>query len=233
MGRVPWSPVAQLRVSGVVAVLAFLLVLASDLLMLTDLDPSKPYRFWSDAPGLPQSQVTWGYYIGMLAIPFLFASAWHLAVAVRPAGRWAAATILATTGYVLPLLAVWHAAFPFTRAILRAGAGGQEEARLAFSIYAVPLFRVGLVIAAAGYLVVFALALAGRTRYPRWAGVVLPLLYAVIALFLRPVAPVWADLVLGAGGWNLAGAILLGLSTAILWNGGRVATELAGAGGQA
>jgi hypothetical protein len=226
MGGIGLSDTYQLRLSGVVTMAVFLLVLLSDLLMLTDLNPAKPYRFWSDAPTLPQAQVTWGYYIGELAIPFLLASAWHLAQAVAPAGRWAVWTILGTTAYALPLVAVWHAAFPFTRAVLRAeiAAGAATtvgaESRLAFAIYALPLFYVGLAIAAAGYLFVFGLALAGRTLYPRWAGVALPAVYVAVAFGLRRYAVGWGDLVLGAGGWNAAGASVFALSTVVLWNGG-------------
>jgi hypothetical protein len=131
-----------------------------------------------------------------------------------------------TTGYALPLTAVWHAAFPFTRSVMLAertggSADAMAQSQLAFATYALPLFHVGLVVAASGYLTVFALAVAGRTLYPRWAGIALPAVYVLIAFFVRPHAPVWADLVLGAGGWNLAGAALFGLSTAILWSSAR------------
>jgi hypothetical protein len=78
--------------------------------------------------------------------------------------------------------------------------------------------RVGLVIAAVGYLVVFGLALAGKTLYPRWASVALPVTYVVVAFGLKRHVSGWADLVLGAGGWNLAGALLFAMSTAVLWN---------------
>jgi hypothetical protein len=140
-----------------------------------------------------------------------------------------------TTGYALPLVAVWHAAFPFTRSILRVESAvglattPSAESQLAFLTYALPLFRVVLVVAALGYAVVFALALAGKTKYPRWAGVALPGSYVLIAFLLRPVAPIWADALLGAGGWNLAGAVMFALSTAVLWNRGTWPSQLTAA----
>jgi len=79
------------------------------------------------------------------------------------------------------------------------------------------LFRVGLGVAGIAHLVVFGLALSGRTVYPRWAGAVLPVVYVLVAFVLEASVPLWAAVVLGAAGWNVAGAILFGLSTAILW----------------
>ena len=65
-------------------------MVVSDLLMLTSLDFSRAYRgFWSEAPGLPQAQISGGYYLGELTIPFYSIGGWHLSMAVRPAGRWA------------------------------------------------------------------------------------------------------------------------------------------------
>ena len=78
----------RLRLSGIIATVAFLILAASDLLMLTTLDFSRPYRFWSDAAGLPQGQVVLGYFMGLLIAPFVCVGAWHLALAIRPAGRW-------------------------------------------------------------------------------------------------------------------------------------------------
>jgi len=175
--------------------------------------------------GLPQTQVTLGYYIGELAIPFLcVTTAWHLYLAVRPAGRWASWLILAATAYSAPLIAVWHASFAFMRSIVRAelpaGAmpgGPGTEALLAYSTYALPLFRVGLGVAGFAYLVVFGLIMSGRTLYPRWSGVVLPGVYVLFAFVLEPYVPLWAGVVLDAAGWNVAGAAMFGLSTAILW----------------
>ena len=106
------------------------------------------------------------------------------------------------------------------RAELPAGAmpgGPGTEALLAYSTYALPLFRVGLGVAGFAYVVVFGLILSGRTLYPRWSGVVLPAVYVLIAFVLEPFVPLWAGVVLDAAGWNVAGAAMFGLSTAILW----------------
>ena len=219
------SLTTRLRLSGLLATAVFLVMVASDLLMLTTLDFSHPYSFWQDAPGLPQSQVTFGYYLGELTIPLYFIAAWHLSLAVRPAGRWASRLVLVAIAYSVCLTTVWHAAFAFTRSILRAelAAGNgltrsTPEAGLAFGTYALPLFRIGLVVAGSAFLLVFCLALMGRTRYPRWAGVGLPAVYLVVAFLLGPHVPVWGGVVLRAGGWNAGGVVMFALSTALLWN---------------
>lgn len=129
---------AQLRLSGLAATAVFAVMVASDLLMLTTLDFSRPYAFWTDAPGLPQRQVTVGYYLGILTIPFYVVGGWHLSLAVRPAGVWASKWVLGAIGYTACLGTVWHAAFAFTRSILRAevaagtSVGAGSESALAF-----------------------------------------------------------------------------------------------------
>jgi hypothetical protein len=218
---------ARLRLSGLLATAVFLVMVASDLLMLTTLDFARPYLGWRDAPGLPQAQVTLGYYLGELTIPFYFIAFWHLSLAIRPPWSWASRLVLATSAYSVCLFMVWHASFAFTRSIVRAelatgavSAGPHPEAQLAFETYAVPLFRVGLLGVAIAFLLVFGLALLGRTLYPRWAGIVLPAAFVGVVFLLDPYVPVWAGVVLGAAGWNVGGAALCALSTALLWNRG-------------
>src|SRR2546430_10031317 len=109
----------QLRISGLIATFAFLVIAASDLLMLTTLDFSRPYRFWSDAASLPQGQVVLGYFLGLLTAPFICVGAWHCALAVRLAGRRIGWLVLLTIAYSESLLMVFHASFAFTRSILR------------------------------------------------------------------------------------------------------------------
>ena len=214
----------RLRLTGLLATAVFLVMVASDLLMLTTLDFSRPYFFWTDAPGLPQQQVTLGYYLGVLTIPFYLVGGWHLSLAIRPAGSWASRWVLVTIGYTACLCTVWHASFAFTRSIVRAelttGTSGSPgpEALLAFGTYAMPLFRFGLVLASSVFLLAFGLALLGKTHYPRWAGVALPVLYISVAALLGPYVPVGAGVVLRAGGWNLGGVALVALSTVLLWN---------------
>ncbi len=96
--------------------MVFLVMVASDLLMLTSLDFSRPYRgFWTEAPGTAQAQVTLGYYLGELTIPFYCIGAWHFSLAVRPAGDWASRLVLVATAYGASVLMVWHASFAFIR----------------------------------------------------------------------------------------------------------------------
>lgn len=214
----------RLRLSGLLTTAVFLVMVASDLLMLTTLDLSQAYSFWTDAPGLPQRQVTLGYYLGVLTIPFYAVGGWHLSLAIRTAGSWASRWVLVAIAYTACLCTVWHASFAFTRSILRAElAGGTSggpgpEALLAFGTYAVPLFRFGLGVAGSAFLLVFGLAALGRTHYPRWAGVALPGLYVTVAVLLGPYVPVWAGVVLRAGGWNVGGVAVFALSTVLLWN---------------
>ena len=214
----------RLRLSGLLTTAVLLVMVVSDLLMLTTLDFSQAFSFWTDAPGLPQRQVTVGYYLGVLTIPLYAVGGWHFSLAIRTAGAWASRWVLAAIGYTACLSTVWHASFAFTRAILRAelaagtSGGPGPEALFAFGTYAEPLFRLGLAVAGSAFVLVFGLAALGRTHYPRWAGVALPGLYVAVSVLLGPYVPVWAGVVLGAGGWNVGGVAVFALSTALLWN---------------
>ena len=206
----------KLRVSGILATLAFVVMVASDLLMLTTLDFSRPYRFWDDAARLGGQQVLWGYYLGELALPFYCVGAWHYALAVRPAGRWASWLVFLTTVYASCLFAVWHASFVYFRLLLRVGA--RQEVDYALSHYARPLFVVGVGLVGVAQLVVLALILQGRTLYPRWALLFTPAVFVVLLYVVAPHASGAVAVFLWAAGWNVVGALSFAASTIILWN---------------
>jgi Family of unknown function (DUF6796) len=208
-----------LRFSGVVATLVFLAMVLSDLLMLTTLDFSRPYRFWAESPGLPSAQVLAGYYLGELTIPFYCVGSWHLMLALRPAPRWVGQLLLVVTAYSVCLLTVFHASFAFTRAILRAQGGASGgEALLAFETLGAPMLRIVIWVMVPVYVIVLLLIAFGRTLYPRWAALVLPCAFALLAFPPASVLPVWAAAVLRAAGLNVGGAVVLGVSTILLWN---------------
>ncbi len=216
----------SLRLSGFLATGVFFVVAVSDLLLTTRLDFDLPHRFWEAAPSLPAAQVEVGYLLGVLALPLhTFTSAWHLSLAVRPAGEWASRLVFGATAYSVALLTVWHGSFAFMRSILRAeqasgvvSSGPGPETLVAYTAFAVPIFRVAGVVAALAYATVFGLALSGRTLYPRWAGAVLPALYIVVVFLLGAYLPQRAGAIVDAAGWNLGGVAVFALSTAILWN---------------
>lgn len=208
-----------LRFTGVVATLVFLAMVVSDLLMLTTLDFSRPYRFWAESPSLPSRQVLIGYYLGILTIPFYTVSSWHLALALRPAPRWIGRLLLIVTAYSVCLLTVFHASFAFTRAILRAQGGtAGGEALLAFETLGAPMIRIVMWLAGPIYLVVLVLIARGRTLYPRWAALVLPCAFALFAFPPLALLPVWAAALLRPAGLNAGGAVALCVSTVLLWN---------------
>jgi hypothetical protein len=222
----PASLNARLRLSGLLAASVFIVMAVSDLLLLTRLDLSLPHRFWEAAPGLPLPQVRLGYFLGVLALPLhTFTSAWHLSLAVRPAGAWAPRLVFGATAYSAALLALWHGSFAFLRSTLRAeqaagvvASGPGPETLLAYAALALPIFRVALVVAALAYATVFVLALTGKTLYPRWAGIALPAVYVAVVFLLAPLVPQRGGVILDAAGWNLGGVAAFALSTAILWN---------------
>jgi small-conductance mechanosensitive channel len=208
-----------LRLSGVVATLVFVAMVFSDLLMLTTLDFSRPYRFWAESPNLPSTQVLLGYYLGILTIPLYSVSSWHLTLALRPAPRWIGRLLLLVTAYCVCLLTVFHASFAFTRSILRAQGGASGgEAFVAFETLGAPMIRITMWLAGPIYLVILVLIARGKTLYPRWAAFVLPAAFALFAFPPYGLLPLWAAAVLRAAGLNVGGAIALAVSTMLLWN---------------
>ena len=208
-----------LRSSGVIAILVFLAMVLSDLLMLTTLDFSRPYRFWAESPGLPSSQVLTGYYLGVLTIPFYCVGSWHLSLALRPAPRWLSLLLLAASVYSVCLLTVFHASFAFTRSILRAQGGASGgEASLAFEVLGAPMLRIVSWLVGPIFVGVVVAIARGRSLYPRWAALVLPCAFALFAFPPFALLPVWAEAVLRAAGLNVGGAVAFAVSTGLLWN---------------
>ena len=210
-----------LRVSGVLATLACMVMAASDLLLLTTLDFRRPYPLWEVLNGISDHQALWGYYLGVLGVPFYCLGAWHFALAVRPAGRWASWLVFLAMVYSACLFAVWHASFAFYRSLLRAGANQQAE--FAFSHYAQPVLWIGLLVVGTACVVVMGLILMNKTLYPRWAVLVSPLVFGVLVWSGAPHALGPFGAVLRAAGWNVAGTLSLAVSTMILWNHAREA----------
>ncbi len=207
--------VNSLRASGILATAVFVVMIVSDLLMLTTLEPARVFDFWADASRLPDGQVLWGYYLGELVIPFYLVAGWHLSLVVRPAGRWVSRFVLGAMAYAVCLLMVFHASFAFVRSLLRAG--GAAEALYASSHLAVPLFRIACGVGGAAYAVVLVLTALGKTAYPRWALLLSPVTFLLLLRLCAPHVGVVASTLIGAAGWNLLGAVSFAASTAVVW----------------
>lgn len=199
------------------ATAVFVVMIASDVLMLTNLEPARVFDFWADASTLPDGQVILGYYLGELVIPLYLAAGWHLSLVVRPAGLWASRFVLGAMAYAVCLLMVFHASFAFVRSLLRGV--GSAEALYASDHFAVPLFRIALGVGGAAYAVVLILTAMGRTAYPRWALLVSPVTFYALLRAYAPHASAVASTLIGAAGWNLVGAVSFAASTLVLWMG--------------
>jgi hypothetical protein len=209
------------RASGVIAVVACVVMVASDLLMLTMLDFTTSRPLWQVLNAISDRQMLWGYYLGEVFLPvYILAAAWHIGLAVRPAGRWATWVVSTAVAYSASLAGVWHATFAFYRILLRAGAN--EAAEYAFSRYGLHLFVFGLFVLGLAFALVAVLTVSGRTLYPRWAVVVSPLVVMPLVFVVAPRTPGPVGVVLMAAGWNVASLASLVASTGILWNRGRL-----------
>src|SRR5512147_2706759 len=124
-----------LRASGIIAIVTCLVMVVSDLLMMTTLDLARPRPLWEALNAMSDRQMLWGYYVGVLMVPiYVMSWGWHVGLAARPAGRWASWLVFLTSAYAACLVAVWHASFGFYRSFLRLGAA--DAAEYAFSHYA-------------------------------------------------------------------------------------------------
>ena len=230
-----------LRAAGIAGIVGAICWAIGDVLLVGGSAPAEqfPLLLRDYADRIPFKALAWmlpfdeprlaaGAMIANLSIPLYLAGSWHLYQGVKPAGGtlpFAAFALLFCANAWSPL---GHASFyypgmvyktipalPVTAhpALLTLGAQFSHMQTAAWFLAVIPL--------ALGMLLLCATILARPTRYPRWSAVVLnpvvPLLLAAMGAALpTPVGP-WFF----AAALNVGFFIVYGLSTILLWNGGR------------
>ena len=168
--------VLLLRLCGIIACLASLTVLISDLLLaggaLQPDEPSPTYRLLKKT----EASVFWGHTLGVLAIPFCLPGLVLVGYGLLPIGAWSSLAIAAGLASLFLLGPFAHGLVAPTGAILRAHADGKldqatfdrliPKLRLYVAAPALPLLAIFMIASVA----LSAVLLLGNTGLPAWLG---------------------------------------------------------------
>jgi hypothetical protein len=222
----PGRPFTLLRLAGIVGIITAIALSVSDISLLY----SSSGGYESDATLIttPMWRLLLGHYLGVLMLPFFLVAVWHLYEGLKSGGPWLSIPVAALLGYVAAAGGAFHGSVAGLALIAQAGVGASPETQTVLTRllanahqFVEPLQAVVFLAGFAGSVWLAAALLSGRTAYPRWFLLANPVLvHAVLfASYLLTPNPV-STLLLPATA-SLSLLILFGLSTALLWNGGR------------
>ncbi len=214
-----------LRITGLLGAISSLSAAASDIaLSHAPISPLK-LNLYLFLQAKPQSRLLIGHYLGILSFPLAVLALWHIYQAIKPAGRWLSLPPLLLTGYGYICAAVWHGAFAYFNSGLQARDAVLGEALVPlngmidkFKDYFIPLFWIISAIFLVAFLWFFMLIVLRRTLYPRWLALLSPAPIVIYFWLVSLLLPPAISGALWSAGLNIAGIILFGASTLLLWN---------------
>lgn len=144
---------------------------------------------------------------------------WHVYLALKPGGQKTAFLCAVGFSAAYIILGAFHAAFPVVAFMNRMQPAFDDPNMRDAMGYIMRIGFVGVVPAIISMLMLPALILFRRSRYPKWFAIVNPgLIFLCTSAFHYAPAPIGGFLVVGAG--SLAFLAFFIISTAVLWHGG-------------
>lgn len=177
------------------------------------------YLFFLD---VSRWRLTAGHFLGVLAAPVYFIGYWHVAQMLRPAGRWFAGSVLGLGVYAFAIGNVWLGGRVNLALTVQARDAAPEALNEPFSAllqdissHNEPLINiVRILVLVVSVLMAWGIV-SGRSRYPRWAIAVLPILLLILIFASYVVLPAIGNLLLPAA-MNIAHFIFFGVSTLVV-----------------
>ena len=165
--------------------------------------------------GVPEGRATLGHFFGVLGAPFYVVGAWHLRLMLEPASRLWSAVLFYVMAYGCIVGAVWIG----SRATASYLVNTLDPAALpaSWSLYELRyenLLTVTRIAVLVVSVIFAALVLTGRSRYPRWAAVLNPILLIVGSFVVFWLMPAIGKFVMPIA-LNVAFFILFSVSIAI------------------
>ena len=162
-----------------------------------------------------------GHFLGVLVAPVYLVGYWHVAQMLKPAGWMIAGSVFGMGVYAFAIGNVWLGGRVNLALTVQAREMAPPEMKqqlsdllLDISAHNEPLINVVRVLVLLVSLVMAWGILSGRSNYPRWAVVVLPILLLVLIFASYVVIPALGGLLLPAA-MNIAHAIFFAVSTLI------------------
>jgi hypothetical protein len=210
------------RVAGLIGLLAALINAVADVVFqgVADGSYSGDMQFMWE---VPDARLRLGALVGALVIPFAIVGFWHIYQGIRRAGRFVAAAPVLIGGYAAAVGSGAHFALVHPALVGRAMAGAPPDAMpLLTELHAsMVALNTQLFWVVAGFAVFslwwMVLVFAGRTSYPRWAGVLNPLFLQIALGFILGMIPGIGSYLTPATS-ALSFAVFFVLSVRWLWN---------------
>ena len=205
----------QLRAAGIVATVAALLGGTGDILLF-----STP-GFAADLFAvrvLPTWRIVTGTLLAIAVIPLMALGYWMFSRYLRRASQTLADAVFLGGIYGIGIGNAIHGTVgTLTQVVQRSGLTGAEPGFTAtFARLVVPLYALFYVLMGVGSLVLAVIIWRGKTAYPRWAILLLPLWSNVLVLPLAQIVPPLGDVLVPSIA-NLSHALLFGVVTAYFW----------------
>ena len=205
----------QLRAAGIAATIAALLGGTGDILLF-----STP-GFAADLFAvrvLPTWRIVTGTLLAIAVIPVMAVGYWMFSRYLRRASQTLADAIFLGGIYGIGLGNAIHGTVgTLTQVVQRNGLTGSDPSFIAtYARLVVPLYALFYVLMAVGTIVLTVVIWRGRTAYPRWTILLLPLWSNVLVLPLAQLVPPLGDVLVPSIA-NLSHALLFGVVTALFW----------------
>lgn len=178
----------------------------ADVLLLYLPDADYLDRSYSFLTKIPQSDLMWGHFLGIFAIPFTLAGYRVVCHALEPMGGNIAWGVFGITVFLFFAGVCYHSGFVYMAEVLKSG--GKIDRLLP---YFEPLATVMLFGFAALSLTLMIFIFSLKTRYARWVGLFNPLFVYLFCLFIYYTIPKIGGILLVAG-FNLSNAVFLFVS---------------------
>ncbi|MGD2123978.1 MAG: hypothetical protein PVJ76_19660 [Gemmatimonadota bacterium] len=173
---------------------------------------------------ISDDRLRFGAFLGAVVIPFSLVGFWHVYQGIKDAGRLVSAVPVLVGCYAGALGSAAHFSLLFPAMVGRAisGSGGEtlpvlEQLHADMASATSGLFWVvlGFVIFSIWWMI---LVLIGKTKYPRWFGMLNPTFLMIGLSLCLPLMPGTVGSYLFPASSALSFAVFFAFSTALLWN---------------
>jgi hypothetical protein len=210
------------RIAGLIAIIAALANGIGDIVYQGISDGAygaKMEFMWK----VPESNLRIGAYLGLFVIPLVMAGYWHVYQGIRKAKPWLSLPPFLIAMYTVPIGCAFHFGLFYPAMVGHQIIGSSWDVEQILSqLHTVMndansilglVYQVGIVVFS---LWLMALVFLGKTRYPRWFGILNPFFLTIGYMLLVPQIHKYGTYLRPAAAWS--DAIFFAVSTKLLWN---------------
>lgn len=243
------SDTSILRITGVCGIVAAVAWTLGDALLLGAKATAEQYPILATSAGasglaaqvvqsgaqfFPSSpeRLAAGALIAVLTAPMYLAAAWHIYLALVPAGKWASLGPLLLIGIGYVYAPFVHGSFYYVAEMVKLLPVVDASAQTAILDTATRAttvlfgtYAVLVLVTLAGFVWMIVTVASGRARYPRWIAVANPIVMMIVGSLLDRALPSPLSLWLEGAGLNLGMLFFMTLSTTLLWKGSEPAAQ--------